>query len=77
MKHILRTLFLLVAVVVALPAHAGKVKVLATVPDLAAIASEVVGEHGTVKAMALPSQDPHFVDAKPSLALEIQMASAE
>lgn len=43
----------------------------ATVPSLAAIAREVGGEHVNVRSLSLPTQDPHFVDARPSLALEL------
>jgi zinc/manganese transport system substrate-binding protein len=50
------------------------IKVIATVPDLAALAHEIGGDAVTVKALSLPSQDPHFVDAKPSLALELNRA---
>jgi zinc/manganese transport system substrate-binding protein len=54
-------------------AHAA-VKVVASVPDLAAITREIGGDAVTVKALSLPTQDPHFVDAKPSLALELNRA---
>ena len=50
------------------------VKVLATVPDLAALAQEVGGKHVRVKALSLATQDPHYVDAKPSLALALNKA---
>ena len=43
-------------------------------PDLAALAKAVGGEHVQVDALALPTQDPHFVDARPSLALELNRA---
>ena len=56
-----------------LPAYA-ELRVVATLPDLAAIAKEIGGEQVDVTAMALPSQDPHFVDAKPSLALALSRA---
>jgi zinc/manganese transport system substrate-binding protein len=56
-----------------LPARAD-LKVVATVPDLAAIAKAVGGEKAQVVALALPTQDPHFVDAKPNLALELNRA---
>src|ERR671923_1886286 len=49
-------------------------RVVATVPDLAAIARELGGDKVTVSALALPTQDPHFVDAKPNLALELSRA---
>jgi zinc/manganese transport system substrate-binding protein len=40
--------------------------VVATTPDLAAIAREIGGDAVTVSALAKPTEDPHFVDAKPS-----------
>ena len=58
---------LLSALLVLLPlvAHA-KLNVVATTPDLAAVAQEIGGDHIEVKALAKPTEDPHFVDAKPS-----------
>lgn len=69
---------ILVAALVALaamasPVHA-KVSVVTTVPDLAALAREVGGDKVSVTALALPTQDPHFVDAKPSLMLTLNKA---
>jgi zinc/manganese transport system substrate-binding protein len=54
-------------------AHA-EVKVVATVPGLAAIAKEVAGSHASVKSLTRSTQDPHFVDARPSLALDLNRA---
>jgi zinc/manganese transport system substrate-binding protein len=48
--------------------------VVATVPDLAALAKEVGGKQVEVKTIALPTQDPHFVDAKPSAVLDLNRA---
>jgi zinc/manganese transport system substrate-binding protein len=56
-----------------LPARAD-LRVVASVPDLAALAKEVGGDKVRVIALALPTQDPHFVDAKPNLALELNRA---
>lgn len=50
------------------------VEVVATVPDLAALAREVGGDKVSVTALSLPTQDPHFVDAKPSLMLKLNKA---
>ena len=44
----------------------GKLKVVATTPDLAAIAREIGGTAVDVTALAKPTEDPHYVDAKPS-----------
>jgi zinc/manganese transport system substrate-binding protein len=48
------------------PSAAKKLNVVATTPDLAAIAREIGGEAVVVTALAKPTEDPHFVDAKPS-----------
>ncbi|HEY0705598.1 MAG TPA: metal ABC transporter substrate-binding protein [Polyangia bacterium] len=50
------------------------VRVVASVPDLAALAREIGGDAVSVKSLSSPTQDPHFVDAKPSLALELNRA---
>jgi zinc/manganese transport system substrate-binding protein len=73
-----RILSILVAVALALVmaprvARADLV-VVATVPSLAALAKEVGGSKVTVQSLALPTQDPHFVDAKPNLVLELSKA---
>ncbi len=51
-----------------------KVKVVTTLPDLAALVSAVGGERVEVTSIAKGYQDPHFVDAKPSYILKIQSA---
>ena len=43
-----------------------RIQVVATTPDLAALAREIGGDAVDVKALAKPTEDPHFVDAKPS-----------
>src|SRR5688572_30224401 len=66
---------LLLAMLVAWPARArAELKVVATVPGLAAIAREIAGTNAKVKALTRSSQDPHFVDARPSLALDLNRA---
>ena len=52
----------------------GKLNVMTTTEDLAAIAREVGGDHITVEGMAKGYQDPHFVEAKPSFILKLQKA---
>src|SRR5436853_3350661 len=47
-------------------AATNKLKVVATTPDLASIAREIGGNAVEVMALAKPTEDPHFVDAKPS-----------
>jgi len=45
-----------------------------TTPDLAAIAKEIGKEHIDVATLAKPTEDPHFVDAKPSFIIKLNHA---
>jgi zinc/manganese transport system substrate-binding protein len=69
---------LLVLIAVAAPARAAevppRVEVVASVPALAAVAQELGGTHVRVRSLSRSAQDPHFVDARPSLALELNRA---
>src|SRR5262245_39035593 len=57
------------------PAQAqGRLTVMTTTEDLAAIAREVGGDRLTVESIARGYQDPHFVEAKPSFILKLQKA---
>jgi zinc/manganese transport system substrate-binding protein len=70
-----RVLVLLLGIFTAASASAqGKLNVMTTTEDLAAIAREVGGDRVTVEAMARGYQDPHFVEAKPSFILKLQKA---
>jgi zinc/manganese transport system substrate-binding protein len=74
---VFRTPFLLATLLFALawPAPAAaRLTVAATVPDLAALAREVAGARAEVFSLTLPTQDPHFVDARPHLALQLSRA---
>src|SRR5437870_5027637 len=53
---------------------AKQLKVVTTTPDLASIAREVGGDRVKVESLASPFQDPHFVDAKPSLIVKLMDA---
>jgi ABC-type Zn uptake system ZnuABC Zn-binding protein ZnuA len=53
---------------------AATVRVVTTTTDLAAIVREVGGERVEVTSIAGGSQDPHFVDAKPSFLVKLQRA---
>lgn len=50
----------------AAPAAAEPLKVVATTPDLGALVRAVGGELVAVTVLAKPTEDPHFVEAKPS-----------
>jgi zinc/manganese transport system substrate-binding protein len=53
---------------------AAKLSVVATTPDLGAIAKEIGGDLIDVKTLAKPTEDPHFVDAKPSHVVTLNRA---
>jgi zinc/manganese transport system substrate-binding protein len=70
-----RVAWLLFAALWSVPAGAqGKLNVVTTTEDLAAIAREVGGDRISVEAIAKGYQDPHFVEAKPSFILKLQRA---
>lgn len=59
------------------PAHssaAKKLSVVATTADLAALAKAIGGDAVEVKALAKPTEDPHYVDAKPSHVVTLNRA---
>jgi zinc/manganese transport system substrate-binding protein len=57
----------------AVAAHA-KLNVVATTPDLGAIAREIGGDKIELTTMARPTEDPHFVDPKPSFIVKLNKA---
>jgi len=75
MKVLRITLAVLALAISAATASAqGKLNVMTTTEDLAAIAREVGGDRITVESIARGYQDPHFVEAKPSFILKLQKA---
>lgn len=53
-----------------------KLNVVATLPDYGEIAQEIGGGKVDVSILAKPTEDPHFVDAKPSFILKLNRADA-
>jgi ABC-type Zn uptake system ZnuABC Zn-binding protein ZnuA len=51
-----------------------KLNVVATTADFGAIAKEVGGDHIDISTLAKPTEDPHFVDAKPSFIVKLNHA---
>lgn len=64
--------FVLIAVLA--PAAQAKLNVVATTPDLASIAKEIGGDKIVLTTLAKPTEDPHFVDAKPSFIVKLNHA---
>lgn len=73
LRFLLVVLALFVGIALPAAAHA-ELSVVTTTPDLAALAAAVGGSRVRVKALVLPTQDPHWVDARPNLALDLSKA---
>jgi zinc/manganese transport system substrate-binding protein len=71
MKHILA--IIMTSLLAAHTVHA-KLNVVATTPELAAIARDVGGDRVEVVSLAKPTEDPHFVDPKPSFVVKLAHA---
>ncbi len=56
------------------PAVLAKLNVVATTPDLASIAREIGGDKIALTTLAKPTEDPHFVDARPSFIVKLNHA---
>jgi zinc/manganese transport system substrate-binding protein len=52
----------------------GRVNVVATLPDVGSVAREVGGDNVNVTILAKPTEDPHFVDARPSFVVKLREA---
>jgi zinc/manganese transport system substrate-binding protein len=66
----------LLSVLLASPGSPGRapLKVIATLPNLEAIAEEVGGDRVAVDALCAPTQDAHFLDPKPSYMAKLRDA---
>ncbi|TAN37614.1 MAG: zinc ABC transporter substrate-binding protein [Verrucomicrobia bacterium] len=69
----LKTFLLILLSVAAVPAMA-KLNVVATTADFGALAQAIGGDLVNVTVLAKPTEDPHFVDAKPSYMVKLNRA---
>src|SRR6266850_8286758 len=51
-----------------------KLNVVATLPDFGSLAREIGGDNVAVTVMAKPTEDSHFVDARPSFVVALRTA---
>ncbi|MGV3774747.1 MAG: metal ABC transporter substrate-binding protein, partial [Verrucomicrobiales bacterium] len=51
-----------------------KIKIVATTPDLGALAEAIGGDEVSVTLLAKATEDPHFVDARPSFMVQLSKA---
>src|SRR5258707_4165138 len=74
-RHYRCRLQLLVAALSFLPLMASaKLNVVATLPDFGALAREIGGDKVNVTVLAKATEDPHFVDARPSFVVSLRNA---
>ena len=71
MKKLVLILFTLGASTFAAQA---KIKVVATLPDFGSLAREIGGDNIDLVILAKPTEDPHFVDARPSFVVSLRNA---
>ena len=74
--HKAAALALIVIAAAGSPATAQQLRIVATTPDLASVAREIGGDRVSVVALAKPTEDPHYVDAKPSHIVTLNRADA-
>jgi zinc/manganese transport system substrate-binding protein len=74
----LKSRFLLAAFLAAASSQAAlaKLNVIATTPDFGAVAAAIGGDEISLTTLAKPTEDPHFVDAKPSFIVKLNRADA-
>src|SRR5437588_11974233 len=68
-----KILLILSVFLCALSAQA-KLNVVATLPDFGSLAREIGGDNVNVTVLAKPTEDPHFVDARPSFVIALRSA---
>ncbi len=62
------------AFIALLTAAQAKLTVVATLPDYGAVARDIGGDKVDITVMAKPTEDPHFVDARPSFIVKLRSA---
>ena len=67
---------LLLALMIAVTTAHSRLNVVVTTPDIASLAQVVGGDKIELTTLARPTEDPHFVDAKPSFIVKLNRADA-
>jgi ABC-type Zn uptake system ZnuABC Zn-binding protein ZnuA len=70
----IRKILIVAGLLAGICAAAGKLNVVTSTEDLAAIGREIGGDHVSIDSIAKGYQDPHFVEPKPSFLLKLQKA---
>ena len=70
----MKKILLLFAITTCAFAAQAKLNVVATLPDFGSLAREIGGDKVNVTVLAKPTEDPHFVDARPSFVVSLRNA---
>src|SRR5215813_11182661 len=69
-----KILLLLLAVGTCICSAQAKLNVVATLPDFGSLAREIGGDKVNITVLAKATEDPHFVDARPSFVVALRNA---
>ena len=69
-----KILLILSAALLSVCSAQAKLNVVATLPDFGSLAREIGGDKVEVVTLAKPTEDPHFVDARPSFVVSLRTA---
>src|SRR2546425_3010405 len=69
-----QTLLILSTILACAFSAEAKLNVVATLPDFGAVAREIGGDKVAVTVLAKPTEDSHFVDARPSFVVKLRTA---
>src|SRR5437588_5921378 len=70
----MKKILLILSIVLCAFSAQAKINVVATLPDFGSLAREIGGDKVTVSILAKPTEDPHFVDARPSFVVSMRSA---
>src|SRR6266487_1131827 len=70
----MKKILLLLSIVLCAFSAQAKINVVATLPDLGSLAREIGGDNVSVTVLAKSTEDPHFVDARPSFVVALRSA---
>src|SRR5881394_4112132 len=70
----MKKILLILSIVLCAFSAQAKINVVATLPDLGSLAREIGGDNVSVTVLAKPTEDPHFVDARPSFVVALRSA---
>jgi zinc/manganese transport system substrate-binding protein len=72
--NVMKKILLILSVFLCALSAQAKLNVVATLPDFGSLAREIGGDNVNVTVLAKPTEDPHFVDARPSFVVALRSA---